>query len=104
MAHWLRKFLWLFCLTVIALPPAVLHAQDTPGGNRDALIEKVLAGIEALDQYQSYAVTSELAWQQSWTGGLNNQVMEGQSVEMVRSETGTADLSGESPTIRQVVT
>ncbi len=102
---WLRILAWLVCLGAVALPPAVIRAQDAPGDeDRAALIEKVLAGIEALDQYQSYAVTSELGWHQSWTGGLNDQAMEGQSVEMARIETGTADLSGEFPNIRHVVT
>jgi alpha-amylase len=100
---YLGKVLLVILLISIALPVTPAHAQDQPG-DQATLLAKVLAAIEVVDTYKSYAVSTEQTWYQSWTGGLTDEIMEGQTVEMIRREQGTAVLDGTGANIQHLVT
>jgi len=100
MKRFIANSLLITLLVTAALPGIAVQAQDDPS----ALLERVLGALDAVNAYQSYAVSSELTVSQTWVGGLDNQNTEGHEFKMVWREQGTADLSGDNPNIQHTVT
>jgi alpha-amylase len=88
-------------LVVATLPFVPARAQDGPSPEEQALLERVLTGLDSLNTYASYQAVVRSDWVQDWTGSVGGQVVQGSRAEAVLEIHEWAVLGDGRPNIRQ---
>jgi alpha-amylase len=88
-------------LAVATLPFFPARAQEGLPPEEQALLDRVLTGLDSLNSYASYQAVVRSDWVQDWTGSVGEQVVQGSRAEAVLEIREWAVLGDGGPNIRQ---